>query len=348
MKKFTLFLAVLMLASCFASCDNANESSVPEQSDAVSTDVSAKESEPEVSIPEPVKKEPEIVPHPMTLTITSAKKFVMTTTLDNGKPMSVCWDVKDWGMWNIGSYKINAVDYTSNATDWEYVFRAAANSTGGWVWSGGNHGNETLVDLKIYDGETDEEFAYTVGNTYNCNILKVVEHSKLHWGDTANTYADVTRTYVIAGKLVTLACDFDFTQDAYFQLSYTAMCPISKALGYTTKYTHTDGTTAEYVSDYYQKNPTAAAFTGYFDKGHAALAVDFYPKTENGSHFHVEIYEQEDMTDNFSNADKTFMWDMSASQNKLYFSRFKDGSYTKVASGTHWDTLASWEIIFDE
>lgn len=344
MKKFGIILALLMLVTCIASCSGDTESqaeSVQESAQETSIEESAEESEPEAM------KKPDIVPHPMKVKITSNRKFIMTTTLDNGSKMSVCWDKKDWGTWNIGSYRVGSVDYTSNSTDWEYVLRASESGSSSYEWSGGNHGNETLKELKIYDGETGEELPYTVGSTYDCNILKVVENTQLHTGDSANPYADVVRTYVVAGKTVTLGCTFDFTRDMSFCLSYFTMFPISKLEGYRTVFNHTDGTTAEYLSTYYEKNPSAPNFGGYFDDGHAAPSVDIYPKTENGTHFHIEIYRIDDMTDNFNNTDKTFMWDMSSGQNKLYFSRFRSDKAELVKAGTHWDTLASWEFIYD-
>ncbi|HPE96159.1 MAG TPA: hypothetical protein PLT66_08860 [Bacillota bacterium] len=344
MKKLGLILALLMLVMCFASCgDNtvSQTESTQESKQETSIEESTEESEPEEL------KDPEIVPHPMTVTITSDKKFVMTTTLDNGSTMSVCWDKKDWGTWNIGSYKVGSTDYTTNATDWEYVFRAAENGSAGYAWSGGNHGNEALTELKIYDGETGEELSYTVGATYECSLLKVVESTRLNTGNAAEPYADVVRTYTVAGKTVTLGCTFDFTREMYFYMSYTTMFPISKTAGYRTVYNHTDKTTAEYLSTYYEKNPSAANFTGYFDYGHEAESVDIYPKVENNTHFHIEIYRSDDMTGGFDNSQKTFLWDMSSTQNKLYFSRFTMDSATRVEAGTHWYTLASWEFIYD-
>ena len=345
MKKIALLLAVVMLGLIFVGCDVSEESSAPAESNGTG------EASPEISedVSEPpafTVEVPEIVPHPMTLKINSNTRFTMNTDLDNGKTMSCCWDKKSWGTWNIGSYKIDNIDYTTSATDWEYVFRASQNKTGGWQWSGGNHGNETLVELKIYD-ENDNELPLTVGETYEMNVLKVVERTQLHWGDPDEYFAEVVRTYTVAGKLITLSCTFDFVKDCYFYTSYTTMCPVSKQMGYRSVLTYTDGTTGEYLSDYFEKNPGAENFVGYYFSGNAAQICDFYPQYDNGSYFRIAIYNPEDMTDNFSNTRKTFVWDMSSTQNKVYFSRFDDNKSELVTSGTHWDTLASWEVIFE-
>ena len=52
--------------------------------------------------------------------------------------------------------------------------------------------------------------------------------------------------------------------------------------------------------------------------------------------------EIKDNCDYFSNSDKTFLWDMNSTHNKLYFSKFSSGEPTLMKAGTRTSTKASW------
>ena len=73
-----------------------------------------------------------------------------------GKPLTLTFDKKSWGTWNIGTWRYNGEALAGGGTDWEYV-NMVGDVGGSLDWSGGNHGKETLVDIRFYDGATGEE-----------------------------------------------------------------------------------------------------------------------------------------------------------------------------------------------
>ncbi|MDD4125325.1 MAG: discoidin domain-containing protein, partial [Eubacteriales bacterium] len=178
----------------------------------------------------------------MKIKYSSSALYTMSCTAANGKNMTLTFDKKGWGTWNIGTLTVGGVSLAGGGTDWEYVYRASSYS-GGCVWSGGNHGNENLVEMKFYDGITGKELIFDkVGAEHSVGNLVIVEKTKLHWGDAEVTYCDVVRTYTVVGQKISLKVSYDFTKDCYYGLSYTCMFPVPKTVGLYIDFLNDDGT----------------------------------------------------------------------------------------------------------
>ncbi|MFA7098646.1 MAG: dockerin type I domain-containing protein [Eubacteriales bacterium] len=275
---------------------------------------------------------------------TSLRSYSITTTASNGKKLTLTFDKKDWGTWNLGSLGITGLSLVPGSTDWEYVYRAAKTSSSEVVWSGGNHGNESLVSLAFYNMSTGEELTFDkIGAEQNASGLIIVEKTKLNWGNTEDYYCDAVRTYYIADQKITLGVSYDFIKDCYYNLSYTCMFPVPKTLGLYIDFLNDNGT----VRTVETLKVGAADYTGPMHNGNAATACKIYGYQNTEYSFLVQVYTKADSLDGFKNAEKTFFWDMNATQNKLYFSKFSNDFKTKVDAGTHWDTLCSWEVLID-
>lgn len=271
-------------------------------------------------------------------------QYVVNSTASNGKSMSIAFNKKSWGTWNIGTLVVGGLELASGSTDWEYVYRTGSKA-GETVWSGGNHGNEILVDLKFYDGLTGEELVFDKsGKEFSVKNLVVAEKTKLHWGDEALTYCDVVRTYTVVGQKVYLRVSYDFTRDCYYALSYTCMFPVPKTLGLYIDFLNDNGT----VRTVETLKVGKADYSGKMYNGNPATTCKIYGYEHTEYSFLVSVYTKNDSLDNFKSPEKTFFWDMNQTQNKLYFSKFTGSSTsTKVAAGTHWDTSCSWELVID-
>ena len=111
----------------------------------------------------------EYTKHSMTLTKTNDGTYTLSTTASNGKTLTQTFYKTNWGTWNIGALTIGNVHLAGGSTDWEYVFRAKGAKDG---FSGGNHANEILVELKIYDGVSGKEIKLSNGQKAQ-NLVKI-------------------------------------------------------------------------------------------------------------------------------------------------------------------------------
>lgn len=281
----------------------------------------------------------EYVKHSMTLTKTNDGMYTLSTTASNGKSLTQTFYRTNWGTWNIGALNIGNVHLAGGSTDWEYVFRAKGAKDG---FSGGNHANEILVELKIYDGVTGKEIKLANGQkAQNLEKIKIVEKTKLHLGDSSKCYAAVTRNYMFYGETITLDCDYEFLTDMEFSLSYTCMFPVNKTVGLYCLFRNQDGT-ENYVET---MEVGLADYSGPMYKGNAATECVIWGKKNTDYAFVVKVDTVKDSLDNFRNGSKTFYWDMNTTSNKLYFSRFPDSTYEKVQKGTEWHTSCSWTVF---
>ncbi len=280
----------------------------------------------------------------MKIKYSSATLYVMSCTASNGKALTLNLGKTSWGTWNIGSLTVGGLSLGSGGTDWEYVYRAAS-APGSYVWSGGNHGNENLVELKFYDGISGKELIFDkVGAENPVENLVIVEKTKLNWGDVNVSYCDVIRTYTIVGQKISLKVSYDFTKNCYYALSYTCMFPVPKTVGLYIDFLNDNGT----VRTVETLKVGAADYSGAMYKNNAASACRIYGYQNTQYSFLVQVYTKNDSLDNFKGYDKTFYWDMNATQNKLYFSKFSGENATaKVPSGSHWDTSCSWTLLID-
>lgn len=257
--------------------------------------------------------------------------------LKNGNDYYVTLDLKEWGVWNLGDMTIadgiEEKNVVGGSTDWEYVFRVYNPVTQVADFTGGNHGAEEMLWIRFFDDVTGEEFELEVGEEKQVRRLVVEEQTKLHYSSSSDLiYANVTRNYTFVGTRVNLDTKIEFTRDVSMTHSYTAMASVNKSFG---RYCSFDGietvTTSGHGShnnEYYGKI-TAAECTLSGDDETATLTVG--------------IFNKSDMTNNFSNDDKVFLWDMSDDYTKLYFSKYDMSSVTTVKAGEEWNLSTYWQ-----
>lgn len=278
----------------------------------------------------------------MTFTMKSDSLYQMDCTYQ-GSPLKLTFDKKSWGTWNIGTFYYNNLALAGGGTDWEYVYRASSTNAG-WVWSGGNHGNETLMSLDIFDSSNGTLKELSVGDSFTAKGVKIVEKTHLHWGSADNYYAEVTRTYYLSGNKITLDVDYHFVKDCYMFKSYTCMFPIFKTYGRNSRAYHIDGTTHENRTT---DGTVYAEYGDHYDQGYSAQRVTFWGDSHSDWKFDVEIETPFDSTDNFSNSSKVMLWDMNRSADKLYFSKYDATVGTLVEAGFNVGTSSSWTFHID-
>lgn len=277
----------------------------------------------------------------MTFTATSSVEYKMSCTYE-GKPLSLTFDKKTWGTWNIGTLTYNSVALAGGGTDWEYVHRTSATSSG-LEFTGGNHGNERLIEIKFYDGSTDKELNLPVGQSATIKNLEIIEKTQILFAGTTTPFCDVIRTYHVVGNKITLDVDYSFIKDTYFGLSYTCMFPVAKTYGLNIQFNNLDGTktnietlkvgASDYSGPQYSAPATDCTMWGYLD--------DSYK-------FNVKVYTLKDSCDGLKNTNKTFYWDMNTTHNKLYFSKYDSNSPTLVKTGANMQTKSSWTFFIDK
>ncbi len=223
------------------------------------------------------------------------------------------------------------------STDWEYVFRVFNPMTQVAGFTGGNHGSETFLSMKMYDDVSGEEINLAVGETKTVRRLVVEEGTQLLYSQTnAVPYATVLRKYTFVGTRVNLDTNIEFIRDVSMTLSYSAMASVSKQFGTKCSF---DGITSV------ETNPYGSHNSQYY--GNAAAMSCTFSGSDPSVSLTVGIYNREDMTDNFSNDNKTFLWDMSDGYTKLYFSKYNSSSVTTVKAGENWNFSTYWQCNFE-
>ncbi|MBO5869124.1 MAG: hypothetical protein J6Q89_00090 [Clostridia bacterium] len=369
-------LACLMMVGSFAACDSStDESSLIESEIEESSEISEEENmypeywgKNEYNRTENVGA-PEIIDsHEMTVKRVKASKYEITYQTDAGK-MTVTLDEKTWGTFNIGMYKLvddkgNTHVFTGGSTDWEYVYRTKKTATAPMVWSGGNHGNETLVSLKFYNGETNEEIVFSKdGESVTVNKLHVLETTKLLFvadsdGDgygyknkdkdkftDDDVYANVVRKYTFVGPQITLNVDYEYIKEVYYQLSYTCMFPIEKKYGLYCDMIDVSGNKVKTITT---KKVGSPNYDGPMNSGNAATRVLIYGDEMPIYKFDVQVTTHTDSLENQKNSFKTAFWDMNTNSNKLYFSKYDQNNVTKIEVGTKYNTECVWTFIYDK
>ena len=261
-----------------------------------------------------------------------------------GKPLTLTFDKKSWGTWNIGTWRYNGEALAGGGTDWEYV-NMVGDVGGSLDWSGGNHGKETLVDIRFYDGATGEELLLSNGQSAEIRNLTIVERTELYTSDAKNPYANVTRTYRVAGNTITFEADCEFIRDVYMGRSYTCMFPVSKQYGQFAEFYKLDGSVEKAQTTLEGVKPD---YSGpYIGRTDAMRVVMYGPKNPSYK-FDVRVYSLADASDFFSNGDKTFVWDMNSTHNKLYFSKFDTGAPTLMQAGQRTSNKSTWTFTVEE
>lgn len=364
-KRFISFLLLACLCTaCFAACGDSTDSSDSGSvsiddtelsevaSGTASEEVSDEASGPsDITVEGNAKELPALLEeYPMVVNkISSTVYRVDCASAEEGQTLQLTFTEKDWGTWNLGAWRLYSSDgkytnFVSGSTDWEYVYRSGKDS-GSWVWSGGNHGNEKLISLKFYNGETDEEIKMSMGDSRTVNVLRIVEKTQLHWGDTEDTYCDVVRTYTITGPQIILDVDYEYTQDCYHWLSYTCMFPIEKKYGLWCDMIGVDNNLIKTIETL---KVGAADYSGPMNSGNAAWRADIYGYEDDRYHFDIRVRTIESSLENMTNAFKTAFWDMNTGTNKLYFSKFDQNTPTLVPAGTTLSTQCLWYFSVEE
>ena len=274
----------------------------------------------------------------MTVSRPSANSYVVSYVDQSGKTITTQLYKTAWGTWNLGDMKLSD-GYTEKtviggATDWEYVFRIYNPVSQSLEFMGGNHKNEKLNSIELKDGVTGESFSLEVGQSRYVARLVIVENTTIK-ADNVDylQFADVERVYTIVGNTVNLDCKVTFTRDVKMALSYTAMASINKDFS---RYCNFEGLAFSKCEPYGK----------YSNKkyGNVPASICTLNGDDTQATVTVGIYNEQDMTDNFSNREKTFIWDMSEEFNKVYFSRFDMSTTKLVTQGTVWNLASYWKV----
>lgn len=274
------------------------------------------------------------------MVVTRAKKnlYEIIHYTQSGKKLKLELFKTDWGTWNLGDFSIvengNKKTVIGGGTDWEYVFRVFNPISMNLEFTGGNHGGEMCKSLTMYDGVTGLAVAPNVGESVYVNRLVIVEETSILLANVDYLpYADVKRVYTIVGDTVNLDCEITFTRDVKMALSYSTMACVNKDFSRYCSFDNGERVTTE------AKGAFSNKYMGNMPSSVCQLSGDDLSATVT-----VGIYNPKDMTDNFSNREKTFLWDMSEGYNKLYFSKYDITTLTNVPAGTVWDFGSFWRI----
>ncbi|MCD8049448.1 MAG: hypothetical protein LUG52_07600 [Clostridia bacterium] len=266
----------------------------------------------------------------------SKKEYRIYHTTESGKSYYVSLCLKDWGVWNLGDMSFTSKGVTKNiiggSTDWEYVFMVYSPITGEGGFTGGNHGCENLLGMKLYDGVSGEEFELAVGEQKSVRRLVVVENTEVLYADTTGIpYMNVERRYTFVGTRVNLDTNFEFISDALMTRSYSAMACVNKSFG--SRCTFDNAASVETKAGSHDDG-----FHGRVEAMECTLSG-----SDTAAALTVGIFNKSDMTDDFSNDDKVFLWDMADDYTKLYFSKYTTSDIVTVETGTKWSFAAYWE-----
>ena len=278
---------------------------------------------------------------------------------DNGAEYQTQLTRKRWGTYILGAYRYKdengkTLTFVTDSTDCENVYNCGL-SAGNTTFRGGNHGdygvggtdmnddtkvNDRFTDLTFYDAKTKNPLTLEEGKVCTAQGLYVVEHPRIYEGEykEENIIMEMERQYIFNGEDIFLECNIDVVHDTYFYTSYSTMLPISKAYGNMAKFYNQDGTEKTVQTPLVGKSN----FGSNFSDNNDALKVEIWGEKNPQYHFIIEIYSAEQMQ--IKSQFKTRLWDMSPSQNKLYFSMFRTNAPTVIKAGTHWDTLARWSF----
>ncbi len=256
----------------------------------------------------------------------------------SGKSIKIQLFKTDWGTWNLGDMNIIDNGYEKNVigggTDWEYVFRVYNPISQNLEFTGGNHGSEVCTSLVMRDDVTGLAVNPEVGESVYVNRLVIEEETTILLANMDYLpYANVKRVYTIVGDTVNLDCEVTFVRDVMMAQSYSAMACVNKDFSRYSTFDniahHKTEASGTCTNKYYGNVPASVCY----------LSGDDYSATVT-----VGIYNEKDMTDNFSNRDKTFIWDVSEGYNKLYFSKFNMTTLETITAGTVWDFGAYWKV----
>lgn len=292
----------------------------------------------------------------MTFKHTDASTYTMTCKVD-GRDLTLTFISRPWGTYNLGAWSVKDGKgnhrFTTGSTDMEYVYRVRMNTGSSFVWSGGNHGNEKMMELKFYN-EKGEELNLAVGQSANVKLIHIVEKTqlynlpenfdKLFEHNDQYYYANAVRTYDIVGPQIRLAVDYHYVKDTYYQKSYTCMMPIEKKLGLYCAGIGRDGKLA-FVYETTKKG-IKPDYSGTTWQGKEAVRCIIFGY-DSEAPYRVDVRVLTPDTSINNNKSKLMFWDMNSSSNKLYYSKYEDSTYTKEAANTDIHTECQWTYFYD-
>lgn len=262
--------------------------------------------------------------------------YKISYILEDGTEYCVNLNLMEWGTWNLGD--MNFTKYgvkktiVGGSTDWEYVFRIFNPITQTLEFTGGNHGSEKLSSIKMYDDVTKEEISLEVGQVISVRRLVIEEDTVLLIaGNELLPYANVNRKYTVVGTTVSLDSRIEFVRNVQMALSYSAMASVNKDFGIY----------CSFDDEYYARASAKGSCTNEY-LGEVAASVCTLSGDDPSATLTVGIFNKEDMTDNFGNDNKTFLWDMSENFTKLYFSKYKMSTVSNISMGTVWNFATFW------
>ncbi len=380
MKKVLVFmLALLLCTSALVSCKEEGTEESSEQSIEIGETAESSEvleeslpSAPEYwgfnqyNVADQPNAPEEVESHEMKVTKNSDKLITIEFTTDAGKHTVTFYETL-WGTFNLGAWRLAGDDnkvhtFVAGSTDLEYVYRVSDKPANGNVWSGGNHGNEVLVSVEMYDGETEEAIILKNGESITVNKLHIIEKTKLLWckdtdGDgygyrykdkdkyeESDIYAEVTRKYTFKGPEIKLNVDYNYIKDTYHYLSYTCMFPIDKKYGLYCDMIDKKGNLIRTIETL---KVGKADYSGPMNNGNAATRVRIYGYADKRYQFDVRVNTFAHSLENQINQFKTAFWDMNTTSNKLYFSKFDQNVATKIPLGTEYHTECVWQFVFE-
>ena len=308
----------------------------------------------------------EITSFPTKLTKLSDKEYSMVSEIEAGKMTITLWET-NWGTFNL--WKWNLVDkngtthtFLPGGTDLEYVYRTSLTPNGTTYFTGGNHGNEALVSLEFYNGETGAKISLANGESVTVNQLHIIEKTKLLYFPDANAdsvgdyinktqsytandvFANVTRKYTVTGPQVRLNVDLDYVKEVYHGISYTCMFPIAKKYGLYADMYDKNG---NFVRTVETAEVGKADYSGPMNSGNKATRAVLYGKNNSQYQFDIHVNTYEDSLESQRNSFLTAFWDMNDTQNKLYFSK-GNNPLVKYEVGKQVHTECVWQFVYDK
>jgi hypothetical protein len=286
----------------------------------------------------------------MAVGLEGEKNLNIYSIFQNNKLLLTKFAKKEWGTWNIDGWYIDLLDemqleefklIAGGGSDWEYVFRVTEDENLlNYEFSGGNHGNEIMEEIKFIDSETQKELDFKKNQVEYINKLEIIENTYLTiQNNREQKYAKVIRKYIVDSNEIKLKTTFEFVDNIYMGTSYVCMFPISKTYG---KHIVFEESGNEYATPSFGATKSTATFENFIGK-EATKSVEISNKDSMNYTFEVAIGSSE-MTNLFSNKLKVFYWDMNSMGNKLYFSKYDNDKPVLVMKDTRWENESRWEI----
>lgn len=279
----------------------------------------------------------------------SKEEFQVISKFNEREQVVWSFSLKDWGTWNIfwlaladNSEKeptttmINRRQIAGGGTDWEYVYHGGPVKSGAMEWMGGNHGNEDLVALTLIgDGERIDLKKLPVGRERTFRRVQIQEDTHLVNSNMDGDVAAITRLYEVVPNGLQLTTTTEWLQDLWLDIGYPAMYPISKTYGRYWRF-------AGYPKTYSVPGPgqTTNQFYGFVDTTETTFWGDEDPSVRT----RAWIEDRAAVLDWKYTADRTRVWDIGASQVKLYYASFSNKGPAPVAKGTKWVVTRGWDI----